>query len=72
MKTEHWIWIVITAFLVLELILFIAIFRSNKKSIDEAKDKMDGNTLGIDDLQEWDMGILESERPFISGHYIGN
>lgn len=55
-----------------EIVFFIVIIRKQKKLINDIKDKMDGNALGIDDIQEWDMGILESERPFISGHYRGD
>jgi hypothetical protein len=54
----------IGSYLLIALIMFIAAFRSNKKKIDEIKDKMDGRVLGDGTIREEDLGIFYCEQPF--------
>jgi hypothetical protein len=56
------------ALTIIAVIAFVKAFKSNKKKIDAIKNQMDGRVLGWGDIPEEEVGVLNSERPFIEGY----
>jgi hypothetical protein len=62
----NWLYAGVFGLILLGFIAYgFKLFKEDKKIINEYQDQMDGQSLGGDNLSEEEVGILDSERPFI-------